>query len=101
MEKKRFLFRNMIVLMCLLMFASYSHAQTSISYGNMTSDITWENIGKTPMTGMTNDGIFQFIAEKGASASSYPTVNNSGNDVRVYANSTLTLKNVNNDNEVI
>lgn len=98
MEKKRFLFRNMIVLMCLLMFASYSHAQTSISYGNMTSDITWENIGKTPMTGMTNDGIFQFIAEKGASASSQPTVNNSGNDVRVYANSTLTLKNVNNDN---
>ena len=84
--------------MCLLMFASYSHAQTSISYGNMTSDITWENIGKTPMTGMTNDGIFQFIAEKGASASSQPTVNNSGNDVRVYANSTLTLKNVNNDN---
>lgn len=98
MEKKRFLFRNMIVLMCLLMFASYSHAQTSISYGNMTSDITWENIGKTPMTGMTNDGIFQFIAEKGASASSQPSVNNSGNDVRVYANSTLTLKNVNNDN---
>lgn len=98
MEKKRFLFRNMIVLMCLLMFVSYSHAQTSISYGNMTSDITWENIGKTPMTGMTNDGIFQFIAEKGASASSQPTVNSSGNDVRVYANSTLTLKNVNNDN---
>lgn len=98
MEKKRFLFRNMIVLIGLLMFASYSHAQTSISYGNMTSDITWENIGKTPMTGMTNDGIFQFIAEKGASASSQPTVNSSGNDVRVYANSTLTLKNVNNDN---
>lgn len=100
MEKKRFLFRNMIVLIGLLMFASYSHAQTSISYGNMTSDITWENIGKTPMTGMTNDGIFQFIAEKGASASSQPTVNSSGNDVRVYANSTLTLKNVNNDNMI-
>lgn len=98
MEKRRLFIQSVIVLICLLGVVSYSHAQSLISYNDMQADITWENIGKTPMTGVTNDGFFQFIAEKGPSAATNPTINTSGNDVRIYANSTLTLKSVNSDN---
>lgn len=98
MEKRRLFIQCVIVLICLFGVIPYSHAQSLISYDDMQADITWENIGKTPMKGMTNDGLFQFIAEKGPSASTPPTVNSNGNDVRIYANSTLALKNVNSDN---
>lgn len=98
MEKRRLFIQSVIVLICLFGVIPYSHAQSLISYDDMQADITWENIGKTPMKGVTNDGLFQFIAEKGPSASTPPTVNSNGNDVRIYANSTLGLKNVNSDN---
>lgn len=98
MEKRRLFIQCVIVLICLFGVIPYSHAQSLISYDDMQADITWENIGKTPMKGVTNDGLFQFIAEKGPSASTPPTVNSNGNDVRIYANSTLALKNVNSDN---
>lgn len=98
MEKRRLFIQCVIVLICLFGVIPYSHAQSLISYDDMQADITWENIGKTPMKGVTNDGLFQFIAEKGPSASTPPTVNSNGNDVRIYANSTLALKNVNRDN---
>lgn len=98
MEKRRLFIQCVIVLICLFGVIPYSHAQSLISYDDMQADITWENIGKTPMKGVTNDGLFQFIAEKGPSASTPPTVNSKGNDVRIYANSTLALKNVNSDN---
>lgn len=98
MEKRRLFIQCVIVLICLFGVIPYSHAQSLISYDDMQADITWENIGKTPMKGATNDGLFQFIAEKGPSASTPPTVNSNGNDVRIYANSTLALKNVNSDN---
>lgn len=98
MEKRRLFIQSVIVLICFLGVIPYSHAQSLISYNDMQADITWENIGKTPMKGVTNDGLFQFIAEKGPSASTPPTVNSNGNDVRIYANSTLALKNVNSDN---
>lgn len=98
MEKRRLFIQSVIVLICFLGVIPYSHAQSLISYNDMQADITWENIGKTPMKGVTNDGLFQFIAEKGPSASTPPTVNLNGNDVRIYANSTLALKNVNSDN---
>ena len=98
MEKRRLFIQCVIVLICLSGVIPYSHAQSLISYDDMQADITWENIGKTPMKGVTNDGLFQFIAEKGPSASTPPTVNSNGNDVRIYANSTLALKNVNSDN---
>lgn len=97
MEKRRLFIQCVIVLICLFGVIPYSHAQSLISYDDMQADITWENIGKTPMKGVTNDGLFQFIAEKGPSASTFPTVNSKGNDVRIYANSTLGLKNVNSD----
>lgn len=65
------------------------------TYSDMLNDFRWEGISNETMTGSAYNGLINITAIKGKNGSNNPTVNNNANDIRVYANSTLSIESSN------
>lgn len=64
------------------------------TYSDMQNDFNWEGNNSKTMTGTAYNGLIKITALKGESGSNNPTVS-STNDIRVYANSTLSVESLN------
>lgn len=65
------------------------------TYSDMLNDFNWDGKDSKTMTGSAYNGLIKITAIKGENGSNNPTVNNNANDIRVYANSTLSIESSN------
>ena len=85
--------KTFLSVVCLILCSNNMLAQ--VSYTDMTHDFTWEGVTEKLSTiiGTSQDNQIKIIADKN-SGQTNPTVNSSGNDVRIYANGTVTIESI-------